>query len=47
MTVPMLGMMMNVTSEKAVRLLGWSPRPVEDAVVATAESLMRYGLVKN
>ncbi len=46
MTVPMLGMMMNVTSEKAIRLLGWSPRPVEDAVVATAESLMRYGLVK-
>jgi dihydroflavonol-4-reductase len=46
MTVPMLGVMMNATSEKATRLLGWQPRPVEDAVVATAESLLRYGLVK-
>lgn len=43
--VPFLGLTMNATSEKAVRLLGWSPRPAEDAIVATAESLMRHGLV--
>lgn len=26
----------DATSEKAVRLLGWSPRSREDAIVATA-----------
>ncbi len=46
MTVPMLGVMMNATGEKAARLLGWSPRPVEEAIVATAESLIRLGLLK-
>jgi dihydroflavonol-4-reductase len=45
MVVPHLGVMMNATSEKATRLLGWTPRPNEDAIVATAESLMRLGLV--
>ncbi|WP_174236098.1 aldehyde reductase [Rhodanobacter sp. L36] len=43
--VPLLGRNMNATSEKAVRLLGWSPRPREEAIVATAESLVRFGLV--
>lgn len=43
--VPLLGLNLNATSEKAMRLLGWSPRPPEEAIVATAESLARLGLV--
>ena len=43
--VPHLSVNMNATSKKAQRLLGWSPRTREDAVVATAESLVRLGLV--
>ncbi len=45
--VPLLGRNMNATSAKARRLLGWSPRPPEDAIVATAESLHRLGLLKD
>ena len=36
----------NATSEKARRMLGWAPRPAEDALVATAESLIRLGLLQ-
>jgi dihydroflavonol-4-reductase len=43
--VPMLGMNMNATGEKAKRLLGWNPRSSEEAIVATAESLIRLGLL--
>ncbi|HEX7816854.1 aldehyde reductase [Dyella sp.] len=43
--VPMLGVPMNASSEKARRLLGWSPRSREDAIVATAQSLLKLGLV--
>jgi dihydroflavonol-4-reductase len=45
--VPLLGVKMNATSEKARRLLDWSPRSNEDAIVATAESLVRLGLLQN
>jgi dihydroflavonol-4-reductase len=45
MVVPYLGVIMNATSEKAQRLLGWTPRSSEEAIVATAESLIRLGLV--
>ena len=44
--VPELGKAKNGTSEKARRVLGWAPRSREDALVATAESLMRLGLLK-
>ena len=44
--LPMLSVNMNATSEKARRLLGWNPRPVEEAVIATAESLVRLKLVQ-
>ena len=44
--VPELGKYKNATSAKAQRMLGWSPRSNEDALVATAESLLRLGLVK-
>lgn len=45
--VPELGKMKNATSAKAIRMLGWSPRSSEDAIVATAESMMRLGLLKD
>ena len=43
---PELGKLKNATSEKARRVLGWQPRSSEDAIVATAESLMRLGLLR-
>ncbi len=43
--VPLLDLNMNATSEKAHRLLGWSPRSTEEAIVATAESLVRLDLL--
>ena len=45
--LPELGKVKNATSEKATRLLGWVPRSNEDAIVATAESLVRLGLLKD
>ncbi len=45
--VPMLGVMMDATSEKAKRLLGWEPRSNEEAIVASAESLLKLGLLKD
>lgn len=45
--IPELGKWKNATSEKAQRVLGWSPRSREDSVVATGESLVRLGLVKS
>ncbi len=44
--LPELGRRKNATSDKARRVLGWSPRPAAEAIVATAESLLRLGLVK-
>jgi nucleoside-diphosphate-sugar epimerase len=44
--LPELGHRRNATSEKARRLLGWAPRSSEEAIVATAESLVRLGLLK-
>jgi nucleoside-diphosphate-sugar epimerase len=44
--VPELGKHKNASNEKARRVLGWSPRSAEDALVATAESLARLGLLK-
>lgn len=43
---PELGKKRNATGEKARRLLAWQPRPPEEAIVATAESLARLGLLK-
>src|SRR5246127_2826351 len=44
--VPELGKPKNASNDKARRMLGWAPRPAEDALVATAESLVRLGLLK-
>jgi nucleoside-diphosphate-sugar epimerase len=41
--VPELGKHKNASSEKAQHMLGWAPRSNEDAIVATAESLQRFG----
>ena len=45
--LPELGKIKNATSEKAKRMLGWAPRSNEDAIAATAESLVRLGLLKD
>jgi dihydroflavonol-4-reductase len=45
--VPELGKTKNATNEKARRLLGWAPRSNEEAIVATAESLVQLGLLKH
>jgi nucleoside-diphosphate-sugar epimerase len=45
--LPELGEIKYVTNEKAKRLLGWQPRSNEDAIVASAESLIRLGLLKD
>jgi len=45
--VPELGKRKTATNEKARRVLGWSPRSTEDAIVATAESLVLLGLLKH
>ncbi|WP_420144058.1 SDR family oxidoreductase [Sphingobium sp.] len=38
--VPQLGIIRETTSRKAQSLLGWQPRSVEDAIIASAESLL-------
>jgi nucleoside-diphosphate-sugar epimerase len=45
--LPELGKAKNGSGEKARRLLGWAPRPREEAIVAAAESLLRLGLLKD
>jgi nucleoside-diphosphate-sugar epimerase len=43
---PQLRRSRGASHEKAERLLGWHPRTTEEAIVASAESLIRLGLVK-
>ena len=43
--LPELGKYKNAGSDKAKRLLGWAPRSNEEAIVATATSLIRLGLL--
>lgn len=45
--LPELGKVKNATNEKARRMLGWAPRSNEESIVATAESLIRLGLLKD
>jgi len=44
--LPELGKPKNGTNQKAKRILGWTPRSSDEAVVSTAESLLRLGLLK-
>ena len=43
---PQLGRAMNTRYDKASRVLGWKPRSNEEAIMATAKSLLDQGLVK-
>ena len=43
--LPDLGKVRRASNEKARRVLGWKPRSNEEAIVATAQSLVRLGLV--
>ena len=45
--IPELGKAKNATNEKARRVLGWAPRSREEALVASAESLLQLGLLKD
>ena len=44
--LPELGKLKSGSNEKARRLLGWEPRSNEEAIIATAESLLRLGLLE-
>ncbi|MGZ4199251.1 MAG: NAD-dependent epimerase/dehydratase family protein [Thermoleophilia bacterium] len=41
-----LGKVRRASNEKARRVLGWEPRPNEEGILATAQSLLRLGLVR-
>ena len=44
---PQLGIVKRIDGSRARTVLGWTPRPAVDAVVATAESLIAAGVVSN
>jgi dihydroflavonol-4-reductase len=44
--VPELGKLRNATNAKARRVLGWTPGSNDDSIIATAESLVRLGLLR-
>ncbi|MEZ0610825.1 SDR family oxidoreductase [Fibrella sp. WM1] len=44
--VPLLGRYRTASNEKAKKLLGWQPRSNEEALLATADSLIKFGAVK-
>ncbi len=43
--LPELGKHKNASNEKARRVLGWAPRSVREATLATAQSLLDLGLL--
>ncbi|MBI1252617.1 MAG: NAD-dependent epimerase/dehydratase family protein [Alphaproteobacteria bacterium] len=45
--LPELGKLKHASNEKAKRVLGWAPRSNEESIVASAESLVRLGLLKD
>jgi len=45
--LPELGKHKNATNEKARRLLGYKPISNEECIVATAESMVKLGLLKD
>ena len=46
LAVPELGKVKNGTNEKATSVLGWNPRSAEDALAASGESLVKFGVIK-
>jgi dihydroflavonol-4-reductase len=45
--LPQLGRIRRSSGAKAIEKLGWSPRPNEEIIMATAKSLLKLGLVKS
>ena len=45
--VPDLGVVREASSAKALRVLGWRPRPIEETILDTAAGLARLGLLRN
>ncbi|WP_315806317.1 MULTISPECIES: aldehyde reductase [unclassified Bradyrhizobium] len=43
---PLLGLRRAASGDKARNVLGWNPRPNEEIIMATAESLLKLGLVQ-
>lgn len=43
--LPLLGVDLSASGEKAKRMLGWNPRPPADAIEAAARSMVEVGLV--
>lgn len=43
---PMLGVNRNASNEKAKKILGWQPRTNEEAILAAAKSLVKFGNIK-
>jgi dihydroflavonol-4-reductase len=41
-----LGKRTDLSSERAKTVLGWSPRPIDDTIAETGESLIRHGVVE-
>jgi dihydroflavonol-4-reductase len=44
--LPQLGRVRSSSNARAINRLGWTPRPNEEIIVATADSLLKFGLVK-
>lgn len=44
---PNLGVVRKATNQKARQILGWEPRSNEDAILATAQSLIQLGLLSS
>jgi dihydroflavonol-4-reductase len=43
---PLLGMVKHASSEKAMKVLGWKPRPAKEAILATVNSLLEMNIIK-
>jgi nucleoside-diphosphate-sugar epimerase len=43
--LPILGNDSSCSNEKAKKQLGWKPRSMEESVLATADSLVKFGIV--
>jgi dihydroflavonol-4-reductase len=46
MLATLLGKYAQVSGEKAKKVLNWTPRSNEEAIVATAKSMLQMGLIK-
>ena len=44
-TAPQVGIIRHTNHDKAKQLLGWEPRPAREAIIASAESLLRLKLL--